>query len=437
MELLIDWGGGLSFSEASPAASPATVSARRRTVPTLFIIRHAHTSDNSDDIAVQRVRGSRDVEPDAQGYQEAADVGEQFAGVQLTKIYTSGKKRARIVAEAIAHVTGAPLEIDAAAESWNRGELEGQTVKDALEQMQFFAENPDQVPPNGESRNAWLTRFSGDLRAKLGEAETVDAPIAYVTHMSNILAVPSIVANDPELLPFPSKKFKTAEMLALTKPDKDWKWRRYVHLSDCMSPVNIASHRNIVETTSARLALLLREAIPGTALVAINIIRASNLPGLLTLADRLNALGSIFPQDEKLAASIQRVISPVVAFGRDAVYGERTKVLGDTGLPPQLNPELPAPAASIARSAVFDFAQWVVSREMAGIDISEEPEDEFNLEADLLRHALGAAGLPARQLAREIVTQALCQGRRLALTELKEEVISTGLAEGLPCGKFL
>ena len=444
--------------------------------PTLYMVRHAHVSDNgTDDISTQIVRGSRDVEPDSQGIAEAERIGEEFAGVPLSIIYTSSKKRARIVADAIARSTGAQVVVDPAAESWNRGELEGQPVAAVLDKMQFYAEHPDEAPPGGESRNAWLAKFGADLRSRLNEAESSGKPIAYVTHLSNILATPAIVTGDRDLLPFPGDKFRTCEMLALTKTGKEWRWKKYVHLSDRVCPIDIAGHRKLMDLIAANIHNLLRDAAPGTRLLAADYIKGfSRTPE--RLEDLNELLTACMPADTALAAQITRIIRPAFQYGREAVYTERAKFLGyDASDPVQgFNPHnFPAPAypsppvaevaplgtgvltpipppelqtpwapavAGIGKRAAFDFAAWTLSREMAQGTLEAEDEEvadpqdqqEFNLEADMLQQALGAAGLPLRQLSREIASVALCEGRRQALRELKDDIQCLSLTSGLP-----
>ena len=456
-------------------------------VPTIYMLRHAHSEDNgTDDPSTQRVRGSRDVEPDAQGIAEAERIGQEFLGIPIVKIYTSGKKRARIVADAIARATGAPVEIDPSAESWNRGEMEGCQVSSVMELMRHYADNPDEVPPGGESRNAWLAKFGTDLRAKMNEVETKRIAIAYVTHLSDIMAVPAVVENDPDLLPFPSIKFRTCEMLVLTKPGKDWKWKRYVHLSDRLNPIDIGGYRHILDRVAHHLHLLLRDAAPGSRLLASDYIRkVSRVPDRL---DELNALvcGDSLT-DAQLAARIAGCVAPAFIYGHDAVMQEYNKYqvlpmdnpwqdpptggfqpnnypapamyqpdmwpppVGSRVENPTPSPSLQMPWApavtAIGKRAAFDFAQWTLSREMSQLpedsfpvelgDAADEIDpNEFNLEADILQQAIGAAGLPLAQLSREIAHTAMNMGRKHAVKELGSRVNKVKLREGIIAAEF-
>ena len=453
--------------------------------PTIYMVRHAHSEDNGDpnDPSTQRVRGSRDVQPDAQGIAEAERIGQEFIGIRVDKIYTSGKRRARIVADAISRATGAPVEIDPSAESWNRGELEGCQVSSVMELMRHYADNPDEVPPGGESRNAWLAKFGTDLHAKMNETETKRIAIVYVTHLSNIMAVPAVVENDPDLLPFPSVKFRTCEMLALTKPGKEWKWKRYVHLADRLNPIDQGSHRAILDRVSHQLHLLLRDAAPGTQLMAADYIRkVSHVPDRL---DDLNALvcgDSLI--DAQLAARIAGCIVPAFTYGHDAVLQEYNKfqvlpvdnpwqdpptggfqpnnypapainqpdvwpppvgsrVENATPSPVLQSPWAPAVTA-LGKRAAFDFAQWTLSREMSQLPDDSFPVElaaaddpnEFNLEADMLQNAIGAAGLPLAQLSREIAHTAMNMGRKRGIKELQSHVQKVTLKQGIVAAEF-
>ena len=468
------------------AAKPDLRLADKPPLPQVLLVRHAHVADNgTDDPSTQLVRGSRDVEPDAQGLEEAERIGREFSGMAIGKIYTSGKQRARIVADAISRATGAPVEVDPALESWARGEMEGCPVSAVMERMQYYAEHPDEVPPGGEARNAWLQKFGVDLKAKMNETETSGKMIVGVTHLSNIMAVPAIVTGDTDLLPFPGQKFKTCEMLALTKPGKDWKWKRYVTLSDRLQPVDSAAHKRVLESTAQRVHAILRDAAPGTRVLAGEYVRSfgSTPPateqGLVELND---LLGARMPVDASLAKSVADAVRPAFLFGHDAVIQEYEKVQAMPSPwqdPPQgFNPaNFPAPAidggtervyaplgtnvaqptppeglqapwaqsiAAVGKRGAFDFAAWTLSREMSQLPEDSYPvgldgpyEQEFNLEADILQNAMANSGLPLRQLAREIAHQALNEGRRQALKELGNRVYSLQLRDGIVTGEYI
>ena len=355
-----------------------------------------------------------------------------------------------------------------------------------MELMRHYAEHPDEVPPGGEARNAGLQKFGVDLKAKMNETETKRIAIVYVTHLSNIMAVPAVVTNDADLLPFPSSKFKTCEMLILTKSGKDWKWKRYVHLSDRLNPIDQAAHRRVLDGVAHQLHLLLRDAAPGTQLLAADYIRkVSHVPDRL---DDLNALvcgDSLI--DSQLAARIAGCVAPAFIYGRNAVLQEYNKfqVLPvdnpwqdpptggfqpdnypapamyqpDTWPPPvgsrvENAPPSPslqtpwAPAVSaLGKRAAFDFAQWTLSREMSqlpdesfpvelGEAVEENDPNEFNLEADLLQNAIGAAGLPLAQLSREIAHTAVNMGRKQGIKELKGHVCLVSLKQGIIAAEF-
>jgi hypothetical protein len=112
---------------------------------------------------------------------------------------------------------------------------------------------------------------------------------------------------------------------------------------------------------------------------------------------------------------------------------------------PELQTPWAAAVSSIGKRSAFDFAAWSLSREMS-VGLMDEPaeeaqelgaEQEFNLEADILQQALGAAGLPLRHFSREVATLALCEGRRQGIRELKDHVQCLSIVMGLPSAEFV
>ena len=201
----------------------------------LYLLRHAHTADNGEDEA-SRVRGSRDVEPDEQGVREAKELASEFSKIPLKKIYTTTKKRGRIVADALSEVTNAPVVEVPAFESWPRGEWEGRPTHEIIPLMEYAIENPDSEVPGGKTYNQWLWgQYAPALRGVMAEVDSGNGPIAIITHHCDLLATPAVVADDHETRAWPQDKVDTCGLVTLRKKGSKWTWKKHSLLSEVFS----------------------------------------------------------------------------------------------------------------------------------------------------------------------------------------------------------
>lgn len=402
----------------------------RKTVPTVYFLRHAHTPDNGsdDDPLSQKVRGSRDIEPDADGRAEAKKVAQEFEGVRVAKIFTSPKKRAQVIAEAIAAVTGAPIVDDPGLESWNRGELEGQSVRDVTAAMQHYVENPDVPVPGGESRNSFLDKFRNSCKTILSLAEESgeDGALVAVTHLSDLLCIPAVVTGDDDLLPFPSDKIRTAEMIVLKKRGKDWTWKKYVHLADAeIPPINLRRIRE--ELTRATVALSPRFH---SSILARTSLQAAEVGSSGLISDT--------PQPGVISG-----LTAVYESGRASVFSEYVKATGnavslDTLASATVNRA--SDPAAIARGAEFNLGNWILSRQMAGVETeaTDDPPD-FDASAEHFYEVLNTntqGGRAAAIIAGDAAKLAMCEGRMSAIKALKDEVSTVRIVAGLPVAEW-
>lgn len=200
----------------------------------LYLLRHAHTNENgdgSDESSV--VRGSRDFEPDEQGIKEAEALAEEFRNVPLKRIYTSPKKRARIVADGLSKVTGAPVMESDAFESWRRGDWEGRPTNEVAPLMEYAIEHPDSEVPGGTTYNEFLWgQYAPALRSCMAEIESGNGPIAVVTHHCDLLATPAVVTNDRDVRAWPQDKVATCGLVTLRRKGSKWTWKKHSLLSE-------------------------------------------------------------------------------------------------------------------------------------------------------------------------------------------------------------
>ena len=87
----------------------------------VFLLRHGRTAWNAE----RRLQGQLDVALDDTGRWQAAQLAQALAGESLAAIYSSDLQRARDTAQALASLTGLPLNTDAALRERGFGRLEG------------------------------------------------------------------------------------------------------------------------------------------------------------------------------------------------------------------------------------------------------------------------------------------------------------------------
>lgn len=439
MQQFYDWIGYQVAAPTTAAANPGTKMADRLNKgisgdgAMVYFIRHAPSLENDEQD--EKVRGSLDLEPTEEGKKGALAVGDEFAGISIKQVFTSPSKRARIVAEAISKTTGAPIAKHDGLSSWKRGTMEGKPISEVKDQLDHLLEQPDEVPPNGISHDQFAQTAAAETQSLMGIAEKAGGPIAAVTHHSFLLNLPASVTGDKSLRPMPKDKISPLEMVVLEKKNGTWRWKKHVHLTDCIKPVDIKGYNKMVDKTTSFVAAILRDSLPGTALLAANVL----------ITGQHGGDDAFLPHDSQLAYNLKEALEPAYNYGRDSVYHEREQATGrPRALPPHAGSGSPVLAASqpqsifdLANTGTFNFATWVLSRQMAGLDPDEYPDpDDYSIEGDLWRATLDGAGLPVKQLARDLVHATIYSGRLSAFKELQSEVTAIKMASGIPIGEF-
>lgn len=123
----------------------------------LYLVRHGQTAWNAE----ERAQGHTDVPLDEKGLRQAACLAAHFEEVALDLILTSDLQRSYKTAQAIAEVTGAPLESTPTLRERAFGEWEGLLYHEFSERIGKASQEGlhsvyEVCPPGGETmRQAW------------------------------------------------------------------------------------------------------------------------------------------------------------------------------------------------------------------------------------------------------------------------------------------
>lgn len=143
----------------------------------LYLIRHGQTSWN----IAGRAQGHTDIPLNETGQAQAAALGRAFSGVKLDRILSSDLTRAHQTAQAIAGVSGAPIEVRSTLRERSFGEWEGMNYLEMLSMADRMALEMDWhtvKSPSGESFGDVWER----LEPVLNEIHASQEHLAIVTH---------------------------------------------------------------------------------------------------------------------------------------------------------------------------------------------------------------------------------------------------------------
>jgi len=125
--------------------------------PIMYFVRHGGTNlnGNSND---DRIRSWNNVQLNRAGVKQGQELGKALFG-KIDLIVSSDLDRAADTADAIAAETKSPVVKTKALRPWNLGIYIGQHSKDIQGKLKEYVDNPDTEVPEGESFNAFRTRF--------------------------------------------------------------------------------------------------------------------------------------------------------------------------------------------------------------------------------------------------------------------------------------
>ena len=116
----------------------------------IIIVRHGVTDYNQS----RRIQGQIDTPLNAQGVQQAAELGKALSAEEIDQVYSSDLKRARQTTEAIlrANRPGVPLEFTPALRERHYGELQDQQAPQKFLEYEEFGDGREaRAPAGGES----------------------------------------------------------------------------------------------------------------------------------------------------------------------------------------------------------------------------------------------------------------------------------------------
>lgn len=128
-------------------------------VTRILVVRHGETAWNKD----IRIQGHLDIPLNEMGLRQAERLAEALTGEGIDQIYSSDLGRARQTAEAVARITGAPLQLDAALRERAFGSFEGSTWDEIAtrwpeESQRWRQRDLDFSPGGGESLPVFYER---------------------------------------------------------------------------------------------------------------------------------------------------------------------------------------------------------------------------------------------------------------------------------------
>ena len=153
----------------------------------LLLIRHAESVGNRE----LRLQGRTDFPLTTRGRRQADELAASLAERQVIAVYSSPIRRTLDTAEAIAGRLGLTVEVQAALQEYDFGEMSGLTWREIQERRpqlieQLLSDSADYPDyPGEEGREPFRQRVCGALWA-IAERHTGKEPVAVVTHAGPI-----------------------------------------------------------------------------------------------------------------------------------------------------------------------------------------------------------------------------------------------------------
>jgi broad specificity phosphatase PhoE len=175
--------------------------------PLIYIVRHGETELN----AGKRFRGFMDVLLDENGVEQAKQARNDLSDIELSYAYSSDLKRASKTMEIILQGHGS-YEYDSVTSKiltdmrpWNVGKFAGQPKNaENKKALQGYADNPDEVVPDGESLNQFRARYQKVFNKVVDEAKASvfngRGASLMAQHASNCHEVGNIIYGDIDTL---------------------------------------------------------------------------------------------------------------------------------------------------------------------------------------------------------------------------------------------
>lgn len=157
----------------------------------LYACRHGETTLNASGC----FRGTMNPPLNTNGREDAEQLADYFAPIDLSAIFYSDKRRSEETAHVIAaKKPGIPCFGSSALHAWNVGKFSGQPKSpENVQELECYVQNPDIMVPNGESLNEFKNRVRPCLMEGMELANKAGKPVLFVVHSSIIHEIGTMI----------------------------------------------------------------------------------------------------------------------------------------------------------------------------------------------------------------------------------------------------
>lgn len=145
----------------------------------VYIVAHGETKIDREG----RIHGHLDPPLTTAGQLTAKKQAQQLKTKGIEKIYSSPRARAKQTAEALAKVTGAPVEVREELIPWRLGSMSGAKTNSIRPLIEFFSSRPNRAIPGGEAKAEVLKRYTKFV----SELKKGKGPVAIAGHSQHTL----------------------------------------------------------------------------------------------------------------------------------------------------------------------------------------------------------------------------------------------------------
>lgn len=164
---------------------------------TIYVLRHARTSLDDEGVS----DGWLDFPLSDEGRQGLVRPVHFLKNEEIHKIYAPSLRRTHETATILKSgiLSNPEVCLDDQSRTWHLGTMMGEKKKVTRPMVQMFMENPDMVPPKGESMNQFKNRFHPWLEERKEEASK-HGPLVLVMSGSNIREISNMHTGEPRAL---------------------------------------------------------------------------------------------------------------------------------------------------------------------------------------------------------------------------------------------
>lgn len=179
-----------------------------------FLHRHGETSLNVGNV----FRARMDPPLDENGLLQAERAAQFLERYDLERIVTSPMLRAWqtavVTQAAFPHV---PIVQDRSLMPWDLGFMAGKDKDLYADLLEFYIENPDKVPPDGESLSAFKWRIEQFFKWEFEHREELTC---YICSTSNIVSLNNIINGNDDLKPEIGESVEPGGVVAVVETEK-------------------------------------------------------------------------------------------------------------------------------------------------------------------------------------------------------------------------